>query len=94
MFTNSNKRPDATNTQPDPWSALAANGAPPAEPREEPARPRLATFEILGQTLVATVTVESLLPDLLIDPRPVEVVGPEGASLGIVDREAVARVLD
>lgn len=45
-------------------------------------------------SVASTVTVESLLPDLLIDPRPVEVVGPEGASLGIVDREAVARVLD
>ena len=38
--------------------------------------------------------VRELLLARDLDPRPVEVVGPEGASLGIVDREAVARVLD
>lgn len=42
----------------------------------------------------ATATVESLLPALLTDPRPLEVVDSSGVSLGIIDREAVARVLD
>lgn len=41
-----------------------------------------------------TSTVESMLPDLLTDPRPLEVVDDAGASLGVVDRDAVARVLD
>ncbi len=45
-------------------------------------------------TVEATATVESMLPDLLTDPRPLEVVDDTGASLGVVDREAVARVLD
>jgi glycine betaine/proline transport system ATP-binding protein len=40
-----------------------------------------------------SATVESLLPDLLTDPRPLEVVDEAGASLGVVDRDAVARVL-
>lgn len=39
-------------------------------------------------------TVESLLPDLLTDPRPLEVVDEAGLSLGVVDRDAVARVLE
>lgn len=51
-----------------------------------------------GQTprgaVEATATVESLLPELLTDPRPLEVVDSSGVSLGIIDREAVARVLD
>jgi glycine betaine/proline transport system ATP-binding protein len=42
----------------------------------------------------STATVESMLPDLLTDPRPLEVVDASGAHLGVVDREAVARVLD
>ncbi len=42
----------------------------------------------------ADVTIESLLPSLLIDPRPMEVVDGSGVSLGIVDRDAVAQVLD
>lgn len=41
-----------------------------------------------------TATVESMLPDLLTDPRPLEVVDGSGASLGVVDRDAVARVLE
>jgi glycine betaine/proline transport system ATP-binding protein len=40
----------------------------------------------------ANATVESLLPDLLTDPRPLEVV--DVVEVGIVDRAAVARVLD
>ena len=42
----------------------------------------------------STATVESMLPDLLTDPRPLEVVDASGGHLGVVDREAVARVLD
>jgi glycine betaine/proline transport system ATP-binding protein len=42
----------------------------------------------------SAATVESMLPDLLTDPRPLEVVDASGAHLGVVDREAVARVLD
>jgi glycine betaine/proline transport system ATP-binding protein len=42
----------------------------------------------------ASVTIESLLPALLIDPRPLEVVDESGSTLGVVDRDAVARVLD
>lgn len=45
-------------------------------------------------TVEVTATVESMLPDLLTDPRPVEVVDASGVSLGVVDRAAVARVLD
>ena len=45
-------------------------------------------------TVESTATVESMLPDLLTDPRPLEVVDASGVSLGVVDREAVARVLD
>jgi glycine betaine/proline transport system ATP-binding protein len=41
-----------------------------------------------------SATVESLLPDLLTDPRPLEVVDATGASMGVVDRDAVARVLE
>lgn len=50
--------------------------------------------QVARGTVAATATVESMLPDLLIDPRPLEVVDATGASLGVVDREAVARVLD
>ena len=49
--------------------------------------------EPLG-TVSATATVESMLPQLLIDPRPLEVIDSSGQALGVVDREAVARVLD
>ena len=41
-----------------------------------------------------SATVESLLPGLLTDPRPLEVIDGEGKSLGVVDRDAVARVLE
>lgn len=50
--------------------------------------------QVARGTVQATATVESMLPDLLTDPRPLEVVDASGASLGVVDREAVARVLD
>jgi glycine betaine/proline transport system ATP-binding protein len=39
-------------------------------------------------------SVESLLPVLLVDPRPLAVVDDSGAELGVVDREAVAKVLE
>ena len=42
----------------------------------------------------ASVTIESLLPGLLTDPRPLEVVDETGSILGVIDRDAVARVLD
>lgn len=42
----------------------------------------------------AVATIDSLLPDLLIDPRPVAVVNEAGSEVGVVDREAVARVLN
>jgi hypothetical protein len=42
----------------------------------------------------STATIESMLPGLLTDPRPLEVVDASGLSLGVVDREAVSRVLD
>jgi hypothetical protein len=42
----------------------------------------------------ATVSIESLLPALLTDPRPLEVIDESGTTMGIVDRDAVARVLD
>jgi glycine betaine/proline transport system ATP-binding protein len=45
-------------------------------------------------TVQVTATVESLLPDLLTDSRPLEVVDESGMSLGVVDRDAVAKVLD
>jgi hypothetical protein len=35
-----------------------------------------------------------MLPGLLIDPRPLEVVDDAGEPVGVVDRNAVARVLD
>ena len=38
-------------------------------------------------------TIDSLLPDLLVDPRPVAVLDDRGLEVGLVDREAVARVL-
>ena len=44
-------------------------------------------------TIPVTSTVESMLPELLTDPRPLEVVDDSGTPLGIVDRNAVARVL-
>lgn len=50
--------------------------------------------QVARGTVESTATVESMLPDLLTDPRPLEVVDASGVSLGVVDREAVARVLD
>jgi glycine betaine/proline transport system ATP-binding protein len=51
-----------------------------------------------GQTprgaISLSATVESMLPGLLIDPRPLEVVDDAGEPVGVVDRNAVARVLD
>jgi glycine betaine/proline transport system ATP-binding protein len=47
----------------------------------------------VGQVL-SSDTVESLLPRLLADPRPVSVVAENGNHLGIVDREAVIAVLE
>lgn len=49
--------------------------------------------QVARGTVEAMATVESMLPDLLTDPRPLEVVDAAGVSLGVVDREAVARVL-
>ncbi len=40
------------------------------------------------------MTIDSLLPELLTDSRPVSVVDDSGAEVGIVDRQAVARVLN
>lgn len=45
-------------------------------------------------TVEVSTTVEAMLPELLTDPRPLEVVDASGVALGVVDREAVARVLD
>ena len=39
-------------------------------------------------------SVESLLPALLVDPRPLAVVDGSGAELGVVDRAAVVEVLE
>ncbi len=50
--------------------------------------------QVARGTVEATATVESMLPNLLTDPRPLEVVDASGTPLGVVDREAVARVLD
>jgi glycine betaine/proline transport system ATP-binding protein len=51
-----------------------------------------------GAATVAQVsaadTVESLLPRLLADPRPLSVVDASGKHVGIVDREAVIAVLE
>jgi glycine betaine/proline transport system ATP-binding protein len=44
--------------------------------------------------VLAADTVESLLPRLLADPRPLSVVDTNGNHLGIVDREAVIAVLE
>lgn len=44
--------------------------------------------------VLPTDTVESLLPRLLADPRPLSVVDENGLHLGIVDREAVIAVLE
>lgn len=40
------------------------------------------------------LTIDALLPELLTDTRPVAVVDESGAEVGIIDREAVARVLN
>ena len=45
-------------------------------------------------TVSLLATIDSLLPDLLTDPRPMAVVDDQGSRVGVVDREAVARVLD
>ena len=42
----------------------------------------------------ASATIESVLPELLVDSHPVAVVDDEGIEVGIVDRKAVARVLE
>jgi glycine betaine/proline transport system ATP-binding protein len=42
----------------------------------------------------STDTVESLLPRLLADPRPLAVVDAHGAPFGVVDRQAVIAVLE
>ncbi len=44
-------------------------------------------------SVTADVSVESLLPGLLVDPRPLAVLDDTGATVGLVDREAVAAVL-
>jgi hypothetical protein len=41
-----------------------------------------------------TATVESLLPTLLVDPRPLAVLDAAGTEVGVVDRAAVAGVLE
>jgi len=45
-------------------------------------------------TVAASATVESLLPDLLVDSRPLAVLDAEGNEVGVVDRQAVAGVLE
>ncbi len=47
-----------------------------------------------GTTVLPAASVESLLPELLTDSRPVSVVDETGNVLGVVDRDAVAAVLD
>jgi glycine betaine/proline transport system ATP-binding protein len=42
----------------------------------------------------ASATIESVLPELLVDSHPVAVVDDDGIQVGIVDRKAVARVLE
>ena len=39
-------------------------------------------------------SVEALLPGLLVDPRPLAVIDSSGAVIGMVDRDAVAAVLE
>jgi glycine betaine/proline transport system ATP-binding protein len=45
-------------------------------------------------TVSGEESVEALLPSLLVDPRPLAVVDVSGATIGIVDRAAVAAVLE
>lgn len=45
-------------------------------------------------TCVFDELVESLLPALLVDPRPLSIIDHDGNEIGIVDRDAVATVLD
>ena len=49
--------------------------------------------EVRG-TVLGTDLVEELLPGLLVDPRPLRVVDDAGRELGMVDRAAVAAVLE
>lgn len=42
----------------------------------------------------ATATIDSVLPELLVDSTPVAVINDEGVEVGVVDRKAVARVLE
>jgi glycine betaine/proline transport system ATP-binding protein len=45
-------------------------------------------------SVLASATIDSVLPGLLVDSTPLAVVNDEGVEVGIVDRKAVARVLD
>jgi glycine betaine/proline transport system ATP-binding protein len=42
----------------------------------------------------ASATIDSVLPELLVDSEPVAVVDDEGEEVGFVDRQAIARVLE
>lgn len=42
----------------------------------------------------ASATIDSVLPELLVDSTPLAVVNDEGVEIGVVDRKAVARVLE
>lgn len=44
-------------------------------------------------TVSANEPIETMLPGLLVDPRPLAVVDESGATIGLVDRDAVAKVL-
>lgn len=43
--------------------------------------------------VAAAETIESILPALLVDPRPLAVVDGTGREVGVIDRAAVAKVL-
>ena len=46
-----------------------------------------------GRKVAATDTIEKILPALLDDPSPIDVVDDEGRVIGCVDREAVIQML-
>lgn len=45
-------------------------------------------------TVALDEKIESILPALLVDPRPLSIIDHDGREIGIIDRDAVATVLD
>ncbi len=50
--------------------------------------------EAPSERVAADASIESILPSLLTSPRPMAVIDADGAEVGMIDRAAVAKVLE